>query len=63
MAMTMKEKLLFLWILVAVAVSFAISHFWGFAVYVLENAVALSFVSLPSLAKFAAGICGIQLLP
>lgn len=61
--MTMKEKLLFLWILVAVVASFALSHFWGFTVYVLDNAVALSFVPLPGLAKIAAGICGIQLLP
>jgi hypothetical protein len=63
MAMAMKEKLLFVWILVAVAIGFFFRHFWGCAAYVIEKIVALSFVSLPCVAKFALAICGICLLP
>jgi len=58
MAMTMKEKLLFVWLLVVVAFSFVFRHFWASAVYALGRAVALNLVSLPGLAKLAAGICG-----
>jgi hypothetical protein len=63
MAMAMKEKLLFVWILVAVAIGFFFRHFCGCAAYVIEKIVALSFVSLPCVAKFALAICGICLLP
>jgi hypothetical protein len=62
MAMSMKEKLLFVWLLVVVAFSFVFSHFWTSAVYALGRAVALNLVSLPDLAKFAAGICGMHFL-
>ncbi len=55
MAMSRKGKVLFVWILV-VALGFFFSHFWGCAVYALEKAVALSFVSLPSVGKLAAGM-------
>jgi hypothetical protein len=61
--MRMKEKLFFLWLLVAVAFSFVFRHFWVSTLYVLDRAVALNLVSLPSLAKFAVVVCGVHLLP
>jgi hypothetical protein len=61
--MAMKDKLLVLWILAAVAFSFFFSHFWGWALSALEKAVALGFTSLPGLAMFAAGICGVHFMP
>jgi hypothetical protein len=63
MAMSMKEKLLFVWLLVVVIFSFVFRHFWISAVYALGRAVALNLISLPGLAKFAVGICGMHLLP
>ncbi|HEX7698318.1 MAG TPA: hypothetical protein VF394_13005 [Candidatus Acidoferrum sp.] len=57
--MSMKEKLLFVGLLVAVAFGFVFRHFWASAVYALGRAVALNLVSSPGLAKLAAGICGI----
>jgi hypothetical protein len=62
MAMSMKEILLFVWLLVVVAFSFVFRHFWTSAVYAIGRAVALSLVSLPGLAKLAAGICGVRFL-
>jgi hypothetical protein len=62
MAMSMKEKLLFVGLLVAVACGFVFRHFWASAVYALGRAVALNLVSSPGLAKLAAGICGIGFL-
>ena len=49
--MSMKEKLLFVWLLVVVAFSFIFRHFWASAVYALGRAVALNLVSLPGLAN------------
>jgi hypothetical protein len=63
MAMSMKEKLFFLWLLVGMAFNFVFRHFWTSAIYVLGRAVALNLVSLPSLVKFAVVICGVHLLP
>jgi len=54
--MSSKEKLLIVWLLVVVAVSFVFHHFWVCTVYALGRAVALNIVLLPSLAKFAAGV-------
>jgi hypothetical protein len=62
MAMGMKEKILSIWMVMMVTVSLLISHFWGSTVYAIGRAVALSLVSLPGLAKLAAGICGVQFL-
>jgi hypothetical protein len=62
MAMSMKEKLLFVWLLVVVAFGFVFRHFWASAVYALGMAVALNLVSLPDLAKLTAGICGVGFL-
>ena len=61
--MGMKEKILSIWLVMVVTVSFVISHFWASTIYALGRAVALNLVSLPGLAKFAAGISGVHLLP
>jgi hypothetical protein len=63
MDMAMKEKLFVLWILAVVAFSFFFSHFWSWTVSALSKVVALGFISLPALAMFAAGICGLYFLP
>jgi hypothetical protein len=63
MAMSMKEKVLFLWLLVVVVGSFVFRHFWASAVCALGRAVALNLVCLPGLAKFAAVIFGVHFLP
>jgi hypothetical protein len=63
MAMSMKEKLLFLWLLVVVVAGFVLRHFWASTVCALGRAVALSLVCLPGLAKFAAVIFGAHFLP
>ena len=54
--MSMKEELLFVWLLVVVAVSFVFHHFWACTVYALGRAVALNLVFLPGMAKLAAVI-------
>jgi hypothetical protein len=61
--MSMKVKLLLVWLLVVEAFRFVFRHFWTTTVYALGKAVALNLVSLPGLAKFAAGIIGAYLLP
>ncbi len=63
MAMSMKEKVLFVWLLVVVACSLIFRHFWASTVYALGRAVALNLASLPGLAKFAVGISSLHLLP
>jgi len=60
MAMSVKEKILFIWLLVVVVFSIVFRHFWASTVYVLGRAVALHIVSLAGLAQFAAGICGVH---
>ncbi len=62
MAMSKKEKVLFVWFLVVATVSLVFHHFWACTVYALGRAVALNFVILPGLAKFAAGIWTAHLL-
>ena len=61
--MSMKEKLLFVWLLVVVACGLVFRHFWASTVYALGRVVALNLVSLPGLAKLAVGIFGVHLLP
>jgi hypothetical protein len=63
MAMSMKEKLLVVWIFLVVAFCFLFRHFWSWTVYALEKAIALSVIPLPGVAKFAAGIGCVNLLP
>ena len=60
--MSMKEKFLFLWILVVVAFGLVFHHFWASMVYTLGRAVALTYISLLGLAKIAAGMHGVHLL-
>jgi hypothetical protein len=62
MAMSMKEKLLLVWLLVVVAFRFLFRHLWANTVCALGKAVALNLVSLAGFAKFAAGIIGVHLL-
>jgi hypothetical protein len=62
MAMSKKEKVLFVWFLAVATVSLVFHHFWACTVYALGRAVALNFVILPGLAKFAAGIWTAHLL-
>jgi hypothetical protein len=63
MAMSTKEKVLFLWLLVVVMAGFVFRHFWASTVFALGRAVALNLVCLPGLAKFAAVIFGVHFLP
>jgi hypothetical protein len=63
MAMSMKKRLLFIWILVVVVFTILFRHFWAITVYALSKAIVLNHVSLPGFAKFAAGICGVHFLP
>ena len=46
--MTWKEELLMLWIFCTVVISFAARHFYGGAVYLLDQMAALSIASLPA---------------
>jgi hypothetical protein len=62
MAMSAKEKLLFLWILAVVAFSLVFHHFWASTVYTLGRAVVLTFISLLGLARLAAAMHGVHLL-
>ncbi len=61
--MTMKEKLLVVWILVVVAFGFLSHQFWSCTVELFQKAVAFSPIPLPGLVKIAMGICCINLLP
>jgi hypothetical protein len=62
MAMSRKEELLFVWLLVVVAVSFVFHHFWACTMSALGKAVALNLVLLPGLVKLATGIWAAHLL-
>ena len=61
--MSMKEKLLLVWILAVVAFSLVFHHFWAGAIQTLGKAVALHLVSSPGLVKFATAIFGATFLP
>jgi hypothetical protein len=63
MDMAMKEKLLLIWVLAAVAISFFLSSSWAWAAYAIEKAVALGLISWPVVALLAAGSCGANFLP
>ena len=62
MAMSMKEQLLFIWLLAVLVTSFVFRHFWASTFFVLARAVALNLVCLPGLAKFAVVIFGVHFL-
>jgi hypothetical protein len=48
-AMTWKDELLLLWIFCTVMISFAARHFFGGAVYLVEQMAAVSVASMPAL--------------
>ena len=56
MAMSMNEKLRFLWLLVVVVFGLVFRHFCAIAIETLGKVIAMSLNSLPSFAKFVAGI-------
>jgi hypothetical protein len=56
MAMSMNEKLLFLWLLVVVVIGFLFHHFLANVIYEFGRTIAMNLVSLPVLAKCTAGI-------
>jgi hypothetical protein len=62
MAMSMNEKLRFLWLLVVVVFGFVFHHFCVNAIEALGKIIATNILSLPALAKFAAGIFGMFFL-
>jgi hypothetical protein len=59
MAMSMNEKLLFLWLLVVVVFSLFFHHFWANTIEAFGKVIATNLISLPGLAKFTAGMFGI----
>ena len=61
--MSMKEKLLFGWILAVVAFSLVFHHFSASTIYALGKAVAVDLVSLPGFARFAMEFFGVSFLP
>jgi hypothetical protein len=61
--MTIREKLLVVWILVVVAFGFLSHQFWSFTVELFQKVVAFSVIPLPRLVKIAVGICCINLWP
>ena len=61
--MSMREKLLIVWILVVTVFRLVFRHFWANTVYALGKVVALSLVSLPGLAKLASEIWSVHLMP
>jgi hypothetical protein len=63
MAMDAKEKFLFVWILLVVIFTFISHRFWDCMLGALEKAMAFGILSMPGLAKLAAVICGLSLLP
>ena len=59
--MSVKEKLLFAWLLMWMVVTFLLNHFWSFTVYALQKMVAFGVLPL-LLSKLAAGVAGISFL-
>ncbi|HYL86982.1 MAG TPA: hypothetical protein VE263_22350 [Candidatus Angelobacter sp.] len=57
--MSTKDKLLLIWLLMIVALSFFISHFWSFTIYAIQKAVALGVVPL----LVASRLAGIHYFP
>jgi len=53
--MTWKDELLMLWIFCAVVITFAARHFFGGAVYLVEQLAAFSLAYMPGLARVLIG--------
>jgi hypothetical protein len=58
MAMTLKQKLLLVWILAMLAIGFAARHYLGGTVSVFQNMVAFEIVCLHSASKLGAFFLG-----
>jgi len=54
-AMTWKDELLMLWIFCAVVITFAARHFFGGAVYLVEQLAAFSLTYMPGLLHLLSG--------
>jgi len=61
--MTMNEKLLVVWVLAVVGISFLFHHFFSWTIFAFQKVVAFLFIPLPALVKYAAGVCCMNLLP
>jgi len=53
--MTWKDELLMLWIFCAVVIAFAARHFFGGAVYLVEQLAAFSLAYMPGLSRVLIG--------
>ena len=62
MAMSMNEKLRFLWLLVVVVVGFVFHHFCANAIETLGKIIATNIIFSPGLVKFTAGMIGLFFL-
>ena len=60
--MTIKEKLLMVWLFMVLVLGFLFSHFWSCTVYMLQKAVALGLLPLLVCSKLAGAIAGIHFL-
>ena len=60
--MTMNEKLLVVWVLVAVATGFLLHHLLSWTIFAFQKVVAFIFIPLPAVVKYAAGVCCMNLL-
>jgi hypothetical protein len=58
MDMTVKFKLMLIWIFVVVVIGFAAHHFLNGAFSMIQNVVAMNVVLAPTVAKWGALICG-----
>jgi hypothetical protein len=63
MAMTLNEKVLVVWIFVVVVFRLLFHHVLSWAFWAFQQVVALCTIPLPALAKYAAGICCMNVLP
>jgi hypothetical protein len=62
MGMAMKERFFLVGLLLIVASSFFFSHFWSYAISVVQKTVALGILPLFLFAKVLLGLVGIHLL-
>ncbi|HKV64071.1 MAG TPA: hypothetical protein VJO16_19345 [Candidatus Acidoferrum sp.] len=60
--MSMKEKVLILWILAMAVFNLVFHQSWAIAFEALGRIIATNFISLPGLAKFTAEILGMFFL-
>jgi hypothetical protein len=62
MGMAMKERFFLVGFLLIVASSFFFSHFWSYAISVVQRAVAIGILPLLFFAKLLVEVVGIHLL-